>query len=492
MTDPLAGLLLPSRAQLLAAAQEILARRRVEHGAPAVLWQAPGEPDTAFSARVAVAGKNLDRRVWLLAVRGPCTAAAPPGVRWVELPPKLLALLNPTRRTRYRVAYGGRGSGKSWAFARALIVRALAQPLRVLCGRELQGSITESVHRLLSDQIAALGVAPWFEVQQTSITGRNGSEFIFSGIRNNVSKVKSTEGIDICWIEEAEKISEYSWSVIVPTVRSPGSEIWASFNPDQSDDPTFERFVTNPQPGALIDHVSHSDNPWFPPELEAERIYLQRVDPDAHAWIWGGQCRAESDAQIFRGKYTVEAFEPPPPDAPQPWSGPYFGADWGFSQDPTTLVKCWVGGRALYIEHEAYSVGCDIDKTPALFDQVPGARRHAIRADSARPETISYMCQHGYPRVEGAMKWPGSIQDGIAFIRQFERVVIHPRCVHTIEEARLYSYKVDKLSGDVLPDVVDKHNHIWDAVRYALSPLIKTPPGWGFLQFLADEKERAG
>jgi phage terminase large subunit len=148
-------------------------------------------------------------------------------------------------------------------------------------------------------------------------------------------------------------------------------------------------------------------------------------------------------------------------------------------QDPTTLVKAWVCGRTLYIEHEVYAVGCDIDKTPALFDTVPGARRHTIRADSARPETISYMRQHGYQHVEGAAKWPGSIEDGIAFIRQFERVAIHPRCTHAAEELRLYSYKVDKLSGDVLPDVVDQHNHCIDALRYALSPLIKTPPGHG-------------
>ena len=165
---------------------------------------------------------------------------------------------------------------------------------------------------------------------------------------------------------------------------------------------------------------------------------------------------------------TVAGFEPG-----KDWSGPHYGADWGFSVDPSTLVRCWIDGRTLYIEHEAYAVGCDLDDTPKLFDSVPDARKHTIRADSARPETISHMRRNGYPLMLGVEKGKGSVEDGVEHLRSYERIVIHPRCVHAAEEARLWSYKTDKLSGDVLPVLLDKHDHIWDAVRYALAPIIR-------------------
>jgi len=471
------GFLNQGRQALISAAQRTI----YEHTGPAavppaVLWRAPAENDADFEARIERARSKLPAQRLLLAVCGRQTSAPREGVRWVQLPPRLLALLNPRQPARYRVAYGGRGSAKSWSFARGLIVRTLERPTRVLCARELQGSIRESVHRLLSDQIGQLELQPWFEIQQTVILGANNSEFIFEGVRSNPTKIKSMEGINIVWCEEAERFSAASWEILIPTVRKAGSEILVTFNPDLETDPTYQRFVTSPPPGALVDFVIWKDNPWFPAELDAERQYLERVDPDAAAWIWGGQCRAASDAQIFRGKFVVEAFEPvthTSANGEKPWSGPYAGADWGFSQDPTVLIRCWISERTLYIEHEAYAVGVDIDKTSALFDRVPGARNMVIRADNARPETISYMQRHGYPRVSAVEKWTGSVEDGIAHIRQYERVVLHPRCTHTIEEFRLYSYKVDQLSGDVLPDVVDAHNHAIDALRYALQPMIR-------------------
>ena len=155
------------------------------------------------------------------------------------------------------------------------------------------------------------------------------------------------------------------------------------------------------------------------------------------------------------------------------WSGPYFGGDWGFAQDPTALVKMWVYENVLYIEYEAYAIGRDIDKTPALFELVPGSDKEIIRADSARPETISYMQQHGYPRMRACEKWKGCVEDGIAHIRSYERIVIHPRCTHAQQEARLYSFKVDRLTGNVMAEAEDRHNHIWDSVRYGLEPVIK-------------------
>jgi phage terminase large subunit len=244
--------------------------------------------------------------------------------------------------------------------------------------------------------------------------------------------------------------------------------------------------------------VVWSDNPFFPIELERERVYLQSVDPDAYAHVWEGKCRTASDAQIFKSKYIIEEFTPvlPPAngetvaaDAPKSWNGPYLGVDWGFAVDPTAAVKCWVHERKLFIEWEAYRVGCDIDRTPALLDTIPDARRHRMRGDSARPETISYLQQHGYPLLLSVMKWKGSVEDGIAHLRSYEKIIIHPRCKHAAEEARLYSYKVDRLSGDILPEPQDAHNHIWDAVRYALQPLM-TVSKMGALEFIAEENAR--
>jgi phage terminase large subunit len=381
----------------------------------------------------------------------------------LEFPAKLRPLFAPAR---YKVPYGGRGGAKSWGVARVLLLLGTQRPLRVLCARELQVSIADSVHRLLDDQVTRTGLGAFYDVQKQTIIGANGTQFLFSGIRNNVTKIKSMEGIDIAWVEEAEKVSDNSWQVLIPTIRKPGSEIWVTFNPDEETDPTYQRFVVNPPDDAVVIPISWRDNPWFPEELRREKDYLARVDPDAYMHVWEGHCRQHSDAQVLRGKWRVEAFEPG-----ADWNGPYFGADWGFSVDPTALVKLWIRGRELMVEHEAYGVGIEIDALPAKFDTVPGVRQHVIRADSARPETISYMARQGF-RIQAAQKWQGSVEDGIAHLRGYESIVIHPRCVHAIQEARLWSYKKDRLTGDVLPQLIEKHDHIWDAVRYGIEPMI--------------------
>ena len=213
--------------------------------------------------------------------------------------------------------------------------------------------------------------------------------------------------------------------------------------------------------------------------------YLARVDPDAYQHVWEGKFRQNSAAQIFKGKYIVEAFTPG-----EKWQGPYQGADWGFSQDPTVLIRCWVNGTKLYIEQEAWAIGCDTRAIPALFDTVTDAKKHPIRGDCARPETISDLQNFGgYGNMTAVEKWAGSVEDGISFLRSFEQIVIHPRCTHMAEEALLYSYKVDKLDPNmILTDIVDKHNHCWDAVRYALQPMIRNP-NTGFLTYMRREVE---
>lgn len=386
----------------------------------------------------------------------------------VQIPDPFKELL--TVNARYKVYYGGRGGGRSWAAARALLVRGLNSKIRILCAREFQRSIADSVHRLLSDQIELLQFSQAYNITRTEITSQTGSIFLFEGLRHNITKIKSMEGIDIVWVEEGEKVSGESWDVLVPTIRKDGSEIWITFNPDQESDPTYQRFVINPPPGAIVKKTSWKDNPWFPPELIREKDYLWRVDPERAAHVWDGECRTHSDAQVLKRKWLVDVFE-----AAEEWDGPYYGADWGFSNDPTALVRFWIYDNKLMIEHETYGVGVDLDDTPEMFDRVPGARDYMIRADCARPETISHMRRRGF-KIEGAPKWGGSVEDGIAWLRSFEKIVIHDRCKHTIEEARNWSYKVDRLTGDVLPQLRDGFDHIWDAVRYGGSPLIKD---WG-------------
>jgi len=374
---------------------------------------------------------------------------------------------------RYKIAYGGRGSGKSTTFARALICSAADRPIRVLCARELQNSIQDSVHQLISDQIHSMDLDAYFTIKEKGIYSRCGAEFLFKGVRGtrgDASQLKSLEGVDICWIEEGQTISKASLETLVPTIRKPGSEIWISYNPDQETDPVHQ-LAMNPPEGSIVRKVNYYDNPWFPAELELERKWMQRTDPDAYAHIWEGECRQYTDAQVLRGKWTVEPFEPG-----EDWNGPYYGADWGYAKDPTTLVRCWIHDARLYIEHDAYQVGCEIDSTPDLFDTVPESREHTIRADSARPETISYMRRQGF-RITGVKKGKGSVEDGVAHLRGYEQIVIHPRCTHTADECRLWSWKVDKLSGDILPRLADGHDHTIDAIRYALEPVIRRGTG---------------
>jgi phage terminase large subunit len=397
---------------------------------------------------------------------------------------------------RYKVAKGGRGGNKSWSYARALLIHAAERTERVLCARELQTSIAESVHRLLRNQISIMGLDSYFEVQEQGIYGKhNGSEFFFYGLRNNVTKVKSAEGITKCWVEEAEKVSQASWEVLVPTIREPKSEIWISFNPDEENDPTYQRFVVSPPPDCVVHTSNWHDNPWFPDALRAEKDYLYRVDPEAAAHVWGGECRRNASSQIFRGKYVVENFTAPVEAydrKAEGWDGPYYGADWGFSQDPACLVRCWIKGYAhgktsgkLMVDYDEGGVGIELDDLPRAFARVPGYKDYAVRGDSSRPETISHVARHGAMNIRPSEKWKGCVEDGVAYLRSFEQIVVHPRCEATQQEMRLYSYKVDRLTGDVTADIVDKHNHRIDALRYALEPLImasRSTGAWGRLQ----------
>jgi len=213
-----------------------------------------------------------------------------------EFPHKLSVLFE---KSRYKVLYGGRGGAKSWGIARALLILGAKSELRILCAREFQTSIKDSVHKLLCDQIESLGLLGFYEITQTSIRGKNGTEFAFVGLKNNVGNVKSYEGVDICWVEEAQTTSRLSWNVLIPTIRKEGSEIWISFNPELETDETFQRFVVNPPEDAKIVKINWSDNPWFPETLRMEKDALRIRDNNAYLNVWEGLCRRTVDGAIF-------------------------------------------------------------------------------------------------------------------------------------------------------------------------------------------------
>ncbi len=213
-----------------------------------------------------------------------------------KFPDKLDFLFQPHR---YKVAYGGRGSGKSWSMARALLIKAASEPTRVLCAREIQRSIKQSVHTLLNDQIQALSLGPFYEVLETEIRGLNGSTFSFTGLATNtVESIKSFEGCDIVWVEEAQTVSKKSWDILIPTIRKPNSEIWVSFNPNIDTDDTYKRFVVETPDNAKVVKVNYTDNPWFPEVLEIERQHSLKTNPD-YANIWEGDCKAAVDGAIY-------------------------------------------------------------------------------------------------------------------------------------------------------------------------------------------------
>lgn len=213
-----------------------------------------------------------------------------------DFPEKLQCLFE---SKRYKVLYGGRGGAKSWGVARALLILGASKPLRVLCAREFQKSMSDSVHKLLSDQVTALGLQSFYEVQQTVIKGKNGTEFTFHGLKHNVANIKSVEGTDICWVEEAQTVSKSSWDTLIPTIRKEGSEIWITFNPSLEADETYQRFVKKPPTDSVVQKINWSDNPWFPKVLLQEKDDLKAKDEDAYLTVWEGHCKQTLDGAVY-------------------------------------------------------------------------------------------------------------------------------------------------------------------------------------------------
>lgn len=402
----------------------------------------------------------------------------------IEIPPKLIPVFA-TPNMRYRGSFGGRGSGKTRTFAKMTAVFAYQRAMNgdsgvILCGREFMNSLEDSSLEEIKQAIRSESfLEAFFEIGEKFIRTKCGRiSYIFTGLRHNLDSIKSKARILVAWVDEAESVSEMAWRKLMPTVRENNSEIWVTWNPENKGSSTDLRFRQSKPENAIIVEMNYSDNPWFPEVLEQERLNDRaRLDDATYRWIWEGAYLEASEAQIFRGKYQELEFEPNPD-----FDGPYYGLDFGFAQDPTAAVKCWVFNNDLYIEHEAGKVGLELDETTQFITKgVPQIADHVVRADSARPESISYLKRHGLPRIIGVEKWKGSVEDGIEHIKSYNKVYIHSRCQHTLNEFRLYSYKTDRLSGDVLPVVIDAHNHFIDALRYALAPLMQVKSAKGVL-----------
>lgn len=398
------------------------------------------------------------------------------------------------QKARYKVCKGGRGKGASWNIARRLLDKAHTQKSLILCTREVQNSIADSVHRLLKNQIQMLGYGDFFTITANKIQSKiSDSEFIFRGLNDlTVENVRSMEGVTDVWVAEAENMGAKSWLTLDPTIREEGSEIYVDYNPDDDQSETNKMFVHTPPLDSIVRHLTYQDNPFFPATLEALRLESMRkietaMNEDAreqfqmdYNHVWLGHTRKVSKASIFGAYHVIEEFDPLT-DAGT-WDGPYDGADWGFSQDPTVRLRIWIhtklnGAKRLCIEREVYAIAVEIKDLPALFDVFPDSRKTKIWADSARPETISAMKNAGF-QIAAADKWKGSVEDGIEHMRgAYDIIVCHPRCIRTAEELTKYSYKADRLTGAITTDILDKMNHCMDACRYALNLLIQRKKG---------------
>ncbi|AFF25313.1 phage terminase large subunit-like protein [Pasteurella multocida subsp. multocida str. HN06] len=394
----------------------------------------------------------------------------------IEIPPKLIPVFSKPNM-RYRGSFGGRGSAKTRTFAKMTAVVAYQRAMNnesgvILCGREFMNSLEDSSLEEIKQAIRSEPfLEAFFEIGEKFVRTKCGRiSYVFTGLRHNLDSIKSKARILLAWVDEAESVSEIAWQKLLPTVRESNSEVWVTWNPEKKGSATDLRFRQSIPENAMIVEMNYTDNPWFPDVLEQERLNdKKRLDDATYRWIWEGAYLEASEAQIFKGKYEELEFKPN-----QDFNGPYFGLDFGFAKDPTAIVKCWVFDNNLYIEHEAGKTGLELDHTAGFMkERVPDIEKYILRADSARPESISYLKRNGIPRIEGVKKWSGSVEDGIEHIKSYRKVYIHPRCKETLREFRLYSYKTDRLTGDVLPTVLDEHNHYIDAIRYALNPLMQ-------------------
>lgn len=389
----------------------------------------------------------------------------------VDLPKKLLFLFEPFR---YKIAHGGRGSSKSWSFARALVIQAYSRPLRIICTREVQKSIKESVKRLLDDQIQALGLGAEFDSLETEIRGKNGSTFSFAGLaQHTVESVKSLEGFDIVWVEEAQTVSKRSWDILIPTIRKPGSEIWISFNPELDSDETWKRFVANPPPNSYVAQVNYVDNPWFPEVLEQERLHCKVTAPEDYENIWEGKCRAAVAGAIYAKEVTQATLDGRVVAVPyNPQCKVHTVWDLGFNDSMAIIMVQKVGPSALaiidYIEDSQKTLDWYVSELAKRRynwgdDWIPHDGTHKDFKTGMSTEALLIRMKRK-PKIIPNI----GIEEGIKLAR-----MIFPRCYFDKEKTaqlqeclKRYRRAINKATGEPGAPVHDQWSHGADDFRY--------------------------
>lgn len=408
----------------------------------------------------------------------------------ITYPKKMHPIIS--RRSRRKVAKGGRGSAKSHSFAKLSLRRAATEKVRILCVRELQSSIKDSVHKLLTNKIRELKWDKFFRITDTSIKSWTGSEYVFRGLRNNYNEIKSFEDADICWLEEGEGVSQQSLDILIPTIRKDSSEIWVSYNPETKDSPCDKTFITQAHPDSIIVDINWRDNPWFPDVLMREKEIMKVVDFEKFLWVYEGQYKKYAQDVIFKDKIEVDSDFITPLDIKRF----YFGLDFGFGVDPFSAHRMFEKEDGdytdLYIDYEVYGLGIEFDQMhEKLFQGLPGLKYNPLMADNSRPDTINHLRK---PFKKGSRTWPsincvgaskagisgdvkgtskGSVKDGIDFLRSYRKIYIHKRCKGAKEDYQNYRWERDPKTQEILPEPVDKSNHSIDDNRYALSRLIQ-------------------
>ena len=398
-----------------------------------------------------------------------------------QFPIKLQCLFE---KSRYKVLYGGRGGAKSWGVARALLIKAAKEPLRILCAREFQTSIRDSVHKLLCDQIEALGLGTFYEITQTNIRGKNGSEFSFVGLKNNVANVKSYEGVDICWVEEAQTTSRMSWNVLIPTIRKEGSEIWITFNPELETDETYQRFVVHQPENAVVVKINWSDNPWFPDTLREEKDALKARDIQAYNVVWEGMCRQTVDGAIFAkeiqmaeldGRITKVPYDPIKPvhaifdlgwsDMTAIWFVQFIGME-------TRLIRYWEVNQTTMSE-----ILGKMQTFGYLYDTLwlPHDAQHKTLASNGR--SIEEIVRNAGYKTKILERVP--VADSINAARTIFRACYFDRenCHEGLQCLRNYRYEVDAETGQFGRNPLhDHYSHGADAFRY-IGLMVNEPRG---------------
>lgn len=381
----------------------------------------------------------------------------------INVPKKLIPIFDTSYDTK--IIYGGRSSAKTATIIRYLIVRAMKEKLLILCCREFQSSIERSTYAELRAFIYEFNLFDFFTIKHDKIVGVNGSEFLFVGLSRDPYGLKGIPKIGICYVDEAETISEFSWDILIPTVeKQDNSELILSFNPRDAHSPTYKRFITNFNELAgknLLIEINYPDNPYLSKKQLATILKLRDTDYAKYEHTYLGKVLDISEQVIFKGCFEIRELEV------NPLTQVRYGQDYGFSQDPFAMVQVWlIDDHTIYIDAEIYEIGLLPTKIPSRVRAVmPNAMRKRIAGDAARPDTIAELNNLGL-NVEAAPKLKGSIESGIQYL-QGKKIIIHPRCVNTIFEFYNYKYEQDK-EGTILAKPIDKHNHILDSCRYAL------------------------